>query len=268
MIAVTMEVGDMEEVSKTYPWKKEPTPNKGDLGPTIEHSVSAFDRIRSVRPDGTEYWSARDLQPLMGYATWERFKSPLFRARQSAENTGIDLTSNFRRSAKDRGGPGPAQEDYQLSRECAYLVAMNGDPNKPEVAEAQAYFAGQTREAEVAQQEHDELPVWAQQQIETIRRVGKIEVEQMRQRERLDDVEHRLDGIEGRHDWFSALAWARRHKLSTSVAATRSLGKRAAQICREKGIAPGKTQHERYGEVNTYPATVLAEASGAMSTPA
>ncbi|ORL11619.1 phage antirepressor KilAC domain-containing protein [Prescottella equi] len=39
-------------------------------------------------------------------------------------------------------------EDYELSRFAAYLVAMNGDPNKPEVAAAQSYFAIRTREAE------------------------------------------------------------------------------------------------------------------------
>ncbi|MGZ9830199.1 phage antirepressor KilAC domain-containing protein [Tsukamurella ocularis] len=35
-----------------------------------------------------------------------------------------------------------------MTRFAAYLIAMNGDPRKPEVAAAQAYFAIRTREAE------------------------------------------------------------------------------------------------------------------------
>lgn len=110
---------------------------------------SPFDAIRRVRADGTEYWSARDLMPLMGYSAWQHFEVPVNRAWRSAANQGHDPNRLFTVSRKNTGGR--PQVDYELPRFGAYLVAMNGDPNKPEVAAAQTYFAVRTREAEVAQ---------------------------------------------------------------------------------------------------------------------
>lgn len=112
---------------------------------------SPFDSIRKVRPDGVEFWSARDLMPMMGYAKWQAFEVPVARAMQSAKNQGHDVTSHFTGSRKTPPGGGPATLDYALSRFAAYLLAMNGDPNKPEVAAAQSYFAIKTREAELVQ---------------------------------------------------------------------------------------------------------------------
>lgn len=114
-----------------------------------KRAESPFDAIRRVRPDGSEYWPAREMQPLMGYSQWSKLKTPLTRAMATARNQGLDVAANFSRSGKDAGQSGPAPEDYELSRVAAYLVAMNGDPNKPEVAAAQMYFAAKTREAEV-----------------------------------------------------------------------------------------------------------------------
>lgn len=122
---------------------------------TPDGDRSPFDRIKQVRPDGVEYWSARALQGLMGYARWENLQSALARAMQSASNTGMDVSSHFLRSQEMvlRGqGGGKPRDDFHLSRHAAYLVAMNGDPNKPEVAAAQSYFAVRTREAEVTPQ--------------------------------------------------------------------------------------------------------------------
>lgn len=120
--------------------------------PVDGNNNSPFDTIKNTNPEsGKGYWSARELAPLMGYPHWNKFQTPLNRAMKSAEVQGADLNSHFNRSVnvvKRAQGGGTEQTDFHLTRFAAYLVAMNGDPNKPEVAAAQAYFAIQTHVAE------------------------------------------------------------------------------------------------------------------------
>lgn len=98
------------------------------------------------RPDGSEFWSARDLMAPLGYDNWQNFAQAIDRAKVAAQAQGNTVTSLFIDASKKTSGR--PQQDVQLARFACYLVAMNGDPRKPEVAAAQAYFAIRTREAE------------------------------------------------------------------------------------------------------------------------
>ncbi len=112
----------------------------------INANISPFDGIRRV--DGTgEYWSARDLMPLLGYSAWRDFANAVDRARVACRNSGTDPEKNLAGVRKIDDARGA---DFRLTRYGAYLTAMNGDPRKPEIAAAQTYFAVKTREAEVA----------------------------------------------------------------------------------------------------------------------
>jgi DNA-damage-inducible protein D len=117
-------------------------------------SQSPFDQLRQVRQDGSEYWSARDLQTPAGYQTWAKFSDAIDRAMAACQNSGQSAPANFAATGKVNA-LGQTLQDYELSRYGAYLLFMNGDPRKPEIAQAQTYFAIKTREAETLQASTD-----------------------------------------------------------------------------------------------------------------
>ena len=113
---------------------------------------STFDGIAHKVPDeNVEYWLARELMPLLGYTRWENFVEAIKRAESACSAQKIDGSYHFRGVTKMISLPKGAKreiEDLMLSRYACYLIAMNGDPRKEEIAFAQGYFAVQTRRQE------------------------------------------------------------------------------------------------------------------------
>lgn len=115
---------------------------------------SPFDALRHIRSDGSEFWSARELMPFLGYSRWENFIEAVAQARAviAAEQGDASADSQIADSTKittNARGQNRGVPDLELSRYAAYLTAMRGDSRKPEIRGALIYFAVKTREAEV-----------------------------------------------------------------------------------------------------------------------
>jgi hypothetical protein len=119
--------------------------------------ASPFDAIRQTDEAG-EFWSARDLQGHLGYSRWEAMNGAIQRASSACRNAGEDISYHLHSRMKMVGNK--SLSDFRLSRYACYLVAMNGDPDKQEIAAAQTYFAVRTRQAELAQPAQERFTPW------------------------------------------------------------------------------------------------------------
>jgi DNA-damage-inducible protein D len=140
--------------------------------------VATMDRLKAAEkkaPDGSSYWMARDVYPIFGYASLRNFQAVLDRATAALKGNGVDPSHHIAQTRRVMGGNGAAVDDFWLSRAACSLVAMNGEPSKPEVAAAQAYFAVQTRRMETRDQmDHDEKRLEIREKAKrSVRRVSK-----------------------------------------------------------------------------------------------
>ena len=121
----------------------------------INHEKPDFESIKHINEYGAEYWSARELMPLLGYQRWENFEKVIRKAIVSISNTQTDLNYWLLEVTKPIiTGKGKTDyiKDYNLSRYACYVIAQNGDAKKAEIAAAQTYFAVQTRKQELLEQ--------------------------------------------------------------------------------------------------------------------
>lgn len=152
-----------------------------------ETSSSPFDFIRRKDPSGKEYWSSRELSNALGYADYTKFKAVIDKSMIACANSGADVNDHFvqMREMVSIGSNAKREVEYiALSRYAAYLIAQNADPSKEIVAQAQTYFAVQTRLQEKANQEAEntlrlklrgEIKTHNKRLFETARVAGVIE---------------------------------------------------------------------------------------------
>ncbi len=84
---------------------------------------TTFEEFKQTNEHGAEYWSARNLQPLLGYSQWRRFEQTIERAIISCQQSGNRPDYHFAGVSKmvdlDSGSQRKL-EDYQLSRFACY----------------------------------------------------------------------------------------------------------------------------------------------------
>jgi DNA-damage-inducible protein D len=118
---------------------------------THAHTMQKLEALKKVAENGKDYWLAREIAPILGYDYWHNFEIVVKKASTSLKKNGRNVANHIHETTArvTRGrDPNFLGRDYVLSRAACYLIAMNGESSKVEIAGAQAYFAIQTRRME------------------------------------------------------------------------------------------------------------------------
>lgn len=88
-----------------------------------------------AKENGFRHWLASDLMRVLDYTSMAPVRKAVNRAMAACANFGAAINENFKEIKTEGIG-----DDWCLSRFACYLTVLNGDPKKPQVAQAQAYF--------------------------------------------------------------------------------------------------------------------------------
>lgn len=119
--------------------------------PTENPTNLSFEDLKNE--NGMCYWFASEYQHVLNYQSFSSFEKVIQKAMKALSSLGIPIHNNIVPIMHPVSG----KNDYKLSRFACYLIAMNADSKKPEVAKAHAYFASMTRSFEAILEKSDQI---------------------------------------------------------------------------------------------------------------
>lgn len=172
-------------------------------------------------------------------------------------------TSDFELNAKMRlafvsstyeDSTGKANPVYIMSRKGFSILVMGYTGVKALKFKSDFYDAFENMEKILKQQQK---PL---SQMEALLQSVQMLADQDKRLNHVEDKVLELDArITTRPDYFTIAGYARMKKIKCGLTLASSLGRKAAAICQSNGYPMEKTPDPRFGEVNTYPMSVLEE---------
>lgn len=120
-----------------------------------ETNPRAFVNIRQVGAKGREFWYARDLQEVLGYADFNTIDQAVLLASEACNAGGINVKQHIVpvKRLKEIDGIECHVKDYILSRFACYLAIKDDDAVQKIIGYGKAYYAQMTPEQEVSEEE-------------------------------------------------------------------------------------------------------------------
>ncbi len=110
-----------------------------------------FENIKRIDENNNEWWNSRELSKVLTYTDYRSFLEVMRKAWTACQRSGVNPNDHFviiHEMVKIGSNAEREIDSIKLSRYACYLSVQNADPSKTIVAQAQTYFAIQTRRAE------------------------------------------------------------------------------------------------------------------------
>ncbi|MDR3734765.1 MAG: hypothetical protein P4L10_04415 [Acidobacteriaceae bacterium] len=97
---------------------------------SVDRLLDAFEDASKVDDGGVEFWHARDLQKLLGYAEYRNFLTVVQKAKEACVNSGQAVENHFvdiNEMVEIGSGAAREIENIRLTRYASYLIAQTED---------------------------------------------------------------------------------------------------------------------------------------------